>query len=161
MWSSLQEPHVHQTQDLGDAVALSMEHLFMATSSSNPLVYKWMFNGQKIAVSDKRFKDSDTNALKIDCFECKYVGTYKCIISTADQPTVSMSAKVKLESRGKYMIATLSVSFQSSTLFPCMQNLQAASVLKWMRMIFCSTSMQTVFLLKFVRFYKVWLLYYG
>ena len=113
MWLSLQEPHVHQTQDLGDTVALSMDHLFMATSSSNPLVYKWMFNGQKIAVSDKRFKDSDTNALKIDCFECKYVGTYKCIISTADQPTVSMSAKVKLESQGKYMIATHSVSFQS------------------------------------------------
>ena len=73
----------------------------MVTSNCEQLVYEWSFNDRKIAISDKRFKNSDTNTLKIDCFECKYVGTYKCIVSTASQPTVSMSAKVKLYVRGK------------------------------------------------------------
>ena len=88
-------------KDLGDFVEISMDHLFMVTSNCEQLVYEWSFNDQKIAISDKRFKNSDTNTLKIDCFECKYVGTYKCIVSTASQPTVSMSAKVKLYIRGK------------------------------------------------------------
>ena len=73
----------------------------MVTSNREQLVYEWSFNDRKIAISDKRFKNSDTNTLKIDCFECKYVGTYKCIVSTASQPTVTMSAKVKLYIRGK------------------------------------------------------------
>ena len=73
----------------------------MVTSNCEQLVYEWSFNDRKIAISDKRFKNSDTNTLKIDCFECKYVGTYKCIVSIASQPTVSMSAKVKLYVRGK------------------------------------------------------------
>ena len=88
-------------KDLGDFVEISMDHLFMVTSSHEQLVYEWSFNDRKIAISDKRFKNSDTNTLKIDCFECKYVGTYKCIVSTAGQPTVSMLAKVKLYIRGK------------------------------------------------------------
>ena len=73
----------------------------MVTSNREQLVYEWSFNDRKIAISDKRCKNSDTNTLKIDCFECKYVGTYKCIVSTASQPTVSVSAKVKLYIRGK------------------------------------------------------------
>ena len=73
----------------------------MATNSGDQLIYEWMFNGRKIAISDKRFKNSDTNTLKIDCFECKCVGTYKCIVSTTNQPKVSMSAKVKLDIRGR------------------------------------------------------------
>ena len=73
----------------------------MATSSNDQLIYEWTFNGQKIARSDKRFTNSDTNTLKIDYFECKYVGTYKCIVSTVTQPPVSMSTKVKLDIRGK------------------------------------------------------------
>ena len=73
----------------------------MVTSNPEQLVYEWSFNDRKIAISDKRFKNSDTNTLKIDCFECKYVGTYKCIVSTASQPTVSISAKVKLCIQGK------------------------------------------------------------
>ena len=97
----LQEPDDHRTKDLGDTIEISMGHLFMATSSSDQLIYEWTFNGQTIAVSDKRFKNSDTNTLKIDSFECKYVGTYKCIVSTTDQPTVSMSTKVKLDIRGQ------------------------------------------------------------
>ena len=88
-------------KDLGDLVEISMDHLFMATSSSDGLVYEWSFNGQKIAMSDKRFVKCNTKSLKIEGFECKYVGTYKCIVATANQPTVSMSAKVKLDIRGK------------------------------------------------------------
>ena len=98
----LQEPHDHRTvKKLGVEVKLSTDHLFMTTASSDQLVYEWSFNGQEIGVSDKRFKNSDTKTLKIDCFECKYVGTYKCIVSTANEPEVSMSAKVKLDIRGK------------------------------------------------------------
>ena len=74
-----------------------MDHVFMTTSSSDQLTYEWMFNGRKIAVNDKRFKNSDTSTLKIDCFECKYVGKYKFIVSSG---TVSMSAKVMLEIKG-------------------------------------------------------------
>ena len=98
-------------KDLGDFVELPMDHLFMVTSSRDQLFYEWSFNGRKIAASDERFKMSDTNTLKIDYFECKYVGTYKCIVSTASQPTVSMSAKVKLHIRGK--LSTLSLCFKS------------------------------------------------
>ena len=97
----LQEPDDHRTKDLGDTIEISMGHLFMATSSSDQLTYEWTFKGRKIAKSDKRFTNSDTDTLKINCFECRYVGTYKCIISTANQPTVSMSAKVKLDIRGQ------------------------------------------------------------
>ena len=74
-----------------------MDHLFMTTSSSDQFTYEWMFNRRKIAISDKRFKNCDTSTLKIDCFECKYVGKYKCIISKGK---VSTSAKVKLEIQG-------------------------------------------------------------
>lgn len=86
---------------LGAEVELSPDHVFMTTASSKQLVYVWSFNGQEIANNDKRFKNSDTNTLKVECFEWKYVGTYKCTVSTANQPIVSMSAKVKLDIRGK------------------------------------------------------------
>ena len=86
---------------MGVEVKLSIDHLFVTTVGSNQLVYEWLFNDQEIAVSDKRFKNSDTSILRIESFECKYVGTYECIVSTANQPTVSMSAKVKLDIRGE------------------------------------------------------------
>ena len=102
MFSNLQEPEDHQTiKTLGVEIKLSPDHMFMTTASSKQLVYVWSFNGQEIANNDKHFKNSDTNTLKIECFECKYVGTYKCTVSNAEQPTVSMSAKVKLDIRGK------------------------------------------------------------
>ena len=99
--NNLQKPHYHRTvKNLGVEVKLSIDHLFVTTATSDQLVYEWLVNGQEIAVSDRRFRNSDTNTLQIACFECKYVGTYKCIVSTANQPTVSMSAKIKLYIRG-------------------------------------------------------------
>ena len=107
MFSNLQEPEDHQIKTLGAEVKLSPDHMFVTTASSEQLVYVWSFDGQEIAVSDKRFKNSDTNTLKVEWFECKYVGTYKCTVSTANQPTVSMSAKVKLDIRGKLLLPTV------------------------------------------------------
>ena len=125
----------------------------MTTSSSEQLVYEWLFNSQKIKTSDKRFKNSNTNEIEIDCFECKYVGTYKCFISTTNQPTVSMSAKMKLNIQGEWL--TQSYSSAINVIVSIIQNLQATSMLIWVTMIFYSTSTQTVFLIKSVRCCKV------
>ena len=94
---------------MGVEIKLSIDHLFVTTVSSDQLVYEWLFNDQEIAVNDKCFKNSDTSVLRIERFECKYVGTYECIISTANQPTVSMSAKIKLDIRGEYSTLSLSL----------------------------------------------------
>ena len=72
----------------------------MVTPSSDQFIYEWSFKGRKITISDRCFKNSDTDTLKIDCFENKYVGTYKCVVSTVNQPAVSMSAKVELNIEG-------------------------------------------------------------
>ena len=88
-------------KDLGDIVQLSVDYLFMVTPGSNQFIYAWSVDSRKIAMNDKRFKNSDTDTLEIDCFESEYIGTYKCTISTRNQPTVSMSAETELDIQGK------------------------------------------------------------
>ena len=86
---------------MGDVVQLSIDYLFMVTPGSNQFIYEWSVEGRKITMSDKRFKNSGTDTLEIDCFESKYIGIYKCTISTRNQPTVSMSAELELDIQGK------------------------------------------------------------
>ena len=77
-----------------------MDHLFMATSSSDQLKYQWSIvnDGEE---DEECFKNSDTATLTIDSFESKYAGTYRCVISTSSRPVVSMSAEVELDLPGK------------------------------------------------------------
>ena len=89
----MQEPHDHRIGDLGDEVQLSIDLLFMVKSR---ITYEWWFKEQKIVKSDKRFKDSNTGTLKIECFENKYRGAYKCVLSTTHGPEISISADVEL-----------------------------------------------------------------
>ena len=81
-----------------------MDHLFMATSSSGQLKYQWSivnYEGEEMIEDGEYFKNSDSHTLEIDCFESRYAGTYRCIISTSSRPAVSMSAEVELDLPGK------------------------------------------------------------
>ena len=88
--------------DLGSVAELSTDHLFI---SSGQLKYQWtrIIKEQQEKIEDEEcFKNIDSNILIINGFESKYGGTYRCIISTSDQPTVSISAEVELDLPGKY-----------------------------------------------------------
>ena len=101
----VQEPHDHQTNDLGSIVKLSAEHLLMATASRDQLEYQWsrIINDEVEKIEDKEcFKNSNSNTLVINDFEGKYAGTYRCVILTSNQSVVSMSAEVELDLPGKY-----------------------------------------------------------
>ena len=89
---------------MGSVIELSMDHLFMATSSSDQIKYQWsvIIKGEDISEDEGCFKNRDSERLTIDCFESKLAGIYKCIISTSTQPVVSISAEVQLQLPGKY-----------------------------------------------------------
>ena len=102
---TLQEPCDHRVKSLGSVVELSTDHLFMTTSSSGKLKYQWysIINDEEEKIEDEEcFKNSDSSTLIIDNFERKYTGTYRCIISTSNQPIASMSAEVELDLPRKY-----------------------------------------------------------
>ena len=100
----LEEPRDCRSKDLGSVIELSMDHLFMATSSSDQIKYQWsvIIKGEDISEDEGCFKNRDSERLTIDCFESKLAGIYKCVISTSTQPVVSISAEVQLHLPGKY-----------------------------------------------------------
>ena len=76
----------------------------MATSRDDQFRYQWSIITEKeemIIKDEEGFKNGDTNILVIDCFESKYTGTYRCLISSSSRPIVSMSAEVELNLPGK------------------------------------------------------------
>ena len=88
--------------DLGSVVELSTDHLFI---SSGQLKYRWtrIIKERQEKIKDEEcFKNIDSNILIINDFESKTAGTYRCVISTSDQPTVSILAEVELDLPGKY-----------------------------------------------------------
>ena len=90
--------------DLGSVVKLSTDHLFMTTTSSGKLKYRWtkiIKERQEKLENEECFKNIDSNILVIDGFESRYSGIYRCIISTSNPPIVSMSAAVELDLPGK------------------------------------------------------------
>lgn len=89
----VQEPRVHQEKRLGDEVHLHMDVLFMVKSSAK-LMYEWYCDDCNIK-DDHVYSGSKTNTLNIKCFECKYEGIYKCVVSTT-QPILSMSTELQL-----------------------------------------------------------------
>ena len=87
--------------DLGSVVELSTDHLFI---SSGQLKYRWtrIIKEQQEKLEDEEcFKNIDSNILVINDFESRYAGTYRCVISSSNKPTVSMSAEVELDLPGK------------------------------------------------------------
>ena len=88
---------------MGSVVELSIDHLFMTTSSRDQLKYQWSIEGEEISKDDENFKNIDSDTLIINCFESEYAGTYSCIVSTSSQPIVSMSAEVELDLPGNLM----------------------------------------------------------
>jgi hypothetical protein len=77
----------------------------MTPSSSGQLKYQWsrILNEEEEKIEDAEcVKNSDSKTLVIDGFESKYAGIYRCVISTSNQPVVSMSAEVELYLPGKY-----------------------------------------------------------
>ena len=76
----------------------------MTTSSGGQLKYQWsrIINEVEEKIEDEEcYKNSDSKILKIDGFESKYAGIYRCVISTSSRPVVSMSAEVELDLPGK------------------------------------------------------------
>ena len=96
----LQEPHVTQRNHLGKKVQLSMSMHFKV-KCSEIFHYQWFFDGDDIDERDERYSGINSNTLAIQHFESDYEGTYTCVISTTSQPTVSMSAELKLELEGQ------------------------------------------------------------
>lgn len=64
------------------------------------LHYQWFVDGDDVDESDERYSGINSNALSIQHFENDLVGMYACVISTATQPVVSMSAESRLELEG-------------------------------------------------------------
>ena len=75
-----------------------MDVLFKVKCSD--IHYQWFFDGDDIDENDERYGGINSNVLTIQHFEKMHVGMYTCVISTATQPTVSMSAESKLELQG-------------------------------------------------------------
>ena len=89
---------------MGSDVELSTDHLFMTTSRGGQLKYQWsrIINEVEEKIEDEEcYKNSDSKILKIDGFESKYAGTYRCVISTSNRPIVSMSAEMEVNLPGK------------------------------------------------------------
>jgi hypothetical protein len=79
----------------------------MTTASSGQLKYQWskIINEEEEKIEDDEcIKNSDSKTLVIDGFESKCAGIYRCVISTLNEPVVSMSAEVELNVPGKYKI---------------------------------------------------------
>lgn len=94
----MQEPHDHRTSDIGEEVQLSVNMMCMLKSPCDNFSYEWLTpSDRKIKKTDKRYKDSNTDTLKIKCFEYKYRGTYTCVLSTMHEPRISISAKVGID----------------------------------------------------------------
>ena len=72
--------------------------MFTVKTPSDKFNYEWQTpSGHKIKKRDKRFKDSNTATLKIECFENKYRGAYTCVVSTIQEPKLSISAEVAVD----------------------------------------------------------------
>jgi hypothetical protein len=107
----------------------------MTTSSSDQLKYQWSIvndEGEEIIEDGECFKNSDSNTLIIDCFESKYAGTYRCVISTSNQPVVSMSAEVELDLPGSQELKNIVILFSRTiiTVWTFVQNFLKILALK-------------------------------
>ena len=107
---SLQEPYVCQSKDVGEQVELSIDLFFKGKTANKKVKYEWWVDDKRIKEGD-RYKISDTGVLSIEEFEKSYGGNYKCILSTTNEPVMSVSAHMQLKMTGKqtytYIIITM------------------------------------------------------
>ena len=91
----MQEPHDHRVAEVDKKFELSVEIMFDVNPPSETFNYRW--EPPKGKMIDKNFKNSNTNTLIINKFEYRYEGEYTCVVSTAQEPMVSVSAKVTVD----------------------------------------------------------------
>ena len=71
-------------------------------SGDEKVNYEWWVDDERVQGDDDRYKMiSDTDVLSIQEFEKSYEGNYKCILSTTNEPVMSVSAQVQLKLTGK------------------------------------------------------------
>ena len=70
-------------------------------SSDEKVKYEWWVDDERIKDDDDCYKISDTGVLSIQEFEKSYEGNYKCILSTTNEPVMSVSTHVQLKLTGK------------------------------------------------------------
>ena len=107
---------------MGSVVELSTDQFFITTASSGQLKYQWsrIINGEEEKIEDEEcLKNSDSGTMKINNFEGKYAGTYRCVISTSNRPVVSMSAEVELDLQSKLIIIMTIQTFRNGWFFSC------------------------------------------
>ena len=97
--STLQEPCVHHTEDLGAQVELRPHAIFKLKSSDEKLKYEWSLDNERI--EEERYKLRELGVLSIQHFEKSYEGTYKCVLLSCYNPVMSVSIEMQLHLRGK------------------------------------------------------------
>ena len=97
----LQEPCVHQTKNLGEAVKLSMDVMFKVNSSDEKFNYEWWFDDERIETDDEQYEVSDEGVLSIREFHKDNEGKYVCVASTTCQPVMSVSTEEELSLAGR------------------------------------------------------------
>ena len=105
----IQEPHACQTNDLGEQVNLSTDLHFKVKSVDEKVKYEWWIDGERIKENDDRYKISDTGVLSIQEFEKYLEGDYICILSSASEPLMLVSAQVQLNLTGKKICGYVSI----------------------------------------------------
>ena len=97
----MQEPHACQTSEVGEQVKLSTDLIFEIESTNEKVKYEWWVDDEKIIEDDDCYKISDTGVLSIHEFEKCFEGQYLCILSTVNEPIMSVSTQVQLCLTGK------------------------------------------------------------
>ena len=80
---------------------------------------EWMLDGEEIKADNEHYKyNIGRNAfeLVIPCFESQLKGNYECVVSSAEEPTLSTAVEVIVDS-GKHLDPA--IESNSLTLYSC------------------------------------------
>ena len=67
--------------------------------------YEWLVDGEEIKANNEHYKYNighNTFELVIPCFESQLKGNYECVVSSAEEPTLSTAVEVIVDS-GKHL----------------------------------------------------------
>ena len=96
----------------GKKVDICIKDLLFKVKDGRASKYEWRVDGEKIDSDDEHYRDesdykdeSDKNTYKLSIlqFDSKLKGIYECVVSTAEEPIVSTSVEVIVNS-GKCML---------------------------------------------------------
>ena len=90
---------------MGKAIDLSVDLIFKVKRSDEKLQYKWLVDDEEIEEDDRSYKLKESGALYIQQFEKVLEGQYQCVISTTNQPVLSVTTEVQLQLTGKIATA--------------------------------------------------------